>query len=35
MESFIFFHPKDDHTGSTKVLADTIEREYINKKFFV
>ena len=34
MESFIFFHPKDDHTGSTKVLADTIEREYINKKVF-
>ena len=28
MKSILFFHPKNDYTGSTRVLADVIARDY-------
>lgn len=31
MKSILFFHPKNDYTGSTRVLADVIARDYAGR----
>ena len=31
----LFFHPRNDYTGSTRVLANIIEAEYVDQQVFV
>lgn len=31
----LFFHPRNDYTGSTRVLANIIETEYVDQQVFV
>lgn len=35
MDNILFFHPQNDFSGSTRVLANVIETEYIGRKISV
>ncbi len=35
MDKLLFFHPRNDYTGSTRVLANILEMEYFNQQVFV